>query len=41
MHCELFPDNRRVEEPLILEVKEIIVHARSSDNDAEVSVAIT
>ncbi|KAG1747680.1 hypothetical protein EDB19DRAFT_1630622, partial [Suillus lakei] len=35
MHCELFPNNRGIEEPLFLEVKELIVHAISGDNDAK------
>lgn len=29
MHCEFFPHNRSIEESLVLEVKEIIVHATS------------
>lgn len=35
MHCETLSYNRRVEEILILEVKQIIVHAISGNNDAE------
>jgi hypothetical protein len=42
MHCEPLSDNRRVEEILIIEVKEIIVHAITGNNDTvEGSVAIT
>lgn len=41
MYCEPLSDNRRIEEILILEVKEIIVHAITGNNDAEVSAAIT
>lgn len=41
MYCEPLSYNRRIEEILILEVKEIIVHAITGNNDAEVSAAIT
>ncbi|KAG2141053.1 hypothetical protein DEU56DRAFT_734554 [Suillus clintonianus] len=38
MHCEFFPNNRSIDEPLFLEVKEIIVHAISETITSDTSL---